>query len=324
MPTHPKRRSSSNQVLRYARYLRCSSDDQGHGDYTTIDTQDELTRNFVLQQGGIDAGRYDDPGKTGTNLKRPGWERLLAGAQKGLFDVVVCTYMSRLGRGDAYTVAEYLLKNEGVTVALVEEGYTDDLAGYAQQSMKKFLDGMYPIQVREWTMTKMKSMFEQGYYVGGRIPFGFRTMAAEGTFTEKAPRKLVPHEANAAFVEEAFSIFLETRSQAAVCRYLERVSGKSWTISNVKHLLTATYYIGTAKWNGMVRENAHPSLVDQATFDAVQDILSSGTRRKGHLPDSQEPVSNTYYLRGLLYCSCNNVMTTTWATSKTGAKVPYY
>jgi tetratricopeptide (TPR) repeat protein len=39
MPTIRNRRTATNRPLRYARYLRCSTDDQTHGDFTTIDNQ---------------------------------------------------------------------------------------------------------------------------------------------------------------------------------------------------------------------------------------------------------------------------------------------
>src|SRR5687767_2604126 len=107
------RRQKQNGPLRYAPYLRCSNDDQAHGDFTTIDTQRELNTRYVAQKGGILFRTYSEEGKSGTNLNRPGWEELLREAKAGLFDVVVVTYMSRLARGEAYHVAEYLLKEAG-------------------------------------------------------------------------------------------------------------------------------------------------------------------------------------------------------------------
>ena len=99
--------------VRYALYNRCSSDDQAHKDFSTIDVQDGLNRQHIAGKGGLCAGAYEDQGISGTTLKRKGWQQLLADAQAGQFDVVVCTYMSRLGRGDTFTVAEYMLKEAG-------------------------------------------------------------------------------------------------------------------------------------------------------------------------------------------------------------------
>jgi hypothetical protein len=57
------------------------------------------------------------------------------------------TYMSRLGRGDAYTVAEWNLNDVGVHDELVKEKFTNDSSGYISKSMKQFMDGMYPKMV---------------------------------------------------------------------------------------------------------------------------------------------------------------------------------
>ncbi len=101
---------------RYAIYLRCSTDDQKHGDFTTVDTQRDINIRTVAQKGGTFVGEYADEGKSGTNLNRPDWKRLLADAQEGLFDAVCVTYMSRLGRGNAFVIAEHELSKCGVRV----------------------------------------------------------------------------------------------------------------------------------------------------------------------------------------------------------------
>jgi len=146
----------------YAIYLRCSTDDQKHGDYTTIDTQREVGTRHVSAQGGVFVKEYADEGKSGTTLSRPGWKVLLAEAQAGAFDTVCVTYMSRLGRGDAAIIAEYLLKEAGVSVVFVHEQYADDEAGFVSKSVDRLVDGMYVVQVRKHTKTKMREMFDRG------------------------------------------------------------------------------------------------------------------------------------------------------------------
>ena len=92
---------------RYATYSRCSTDDQAHKDFSTIQVQRGL--NQAVRHAQRRRTGYRIPGrgnKSGTTLNRPGWKKLLADAQAGLFDTLVVTYMSRLGRGDTCTVAE--------------------------------------------------------------------------------------------------------------------------------------------------------------------------------------------------------------------------
>src|SRR5579862_4385135 len=158
---------------RFAIYLRCSSDDQAQGDFTTIDVQRTYNTEYVVKQGGILYKEYADEGKTGTNIKRPGFEALIRDAREGLFDTVVVTYMSRLARGEAYHVAEFLLKQEGVSIELVREKFTADLAGHIGKQMTILMDGMYPKMVSQWTRAKQEQMVAQGYICGPMTAFGY-------------------------------------------------------------------------------------------------------------------------------------------------------
>jgi DNA invertase Pin-like site-specific DNA recombinase len=229
--------------LRYAIYLRCSTDDQKEGDYTTIDTQREINTSQVARNGGLLAGEYADEGRSGTNLNRPGWERLLCDAKAGKIDVVCVTYMSRLGRGNAFVIAEYELQKYGVRVEMVQEKYSDDMAGYLQKQMTVMIDGIYPQMVRQWTITKMEQMFRRGYYVGGGKPFGYRTEAvkdADSTYhgDKEPPKRLVLDPIDAPIVRQAFETFEATRSGTAVLELLQACTTRLWSYTKVKYLLT--------------------------------------------------------------------------------------
>ena len=126
---------------RFAIYLRCSTDDQSYGDFTTIDTQRQLNQERVAELGGTVVAEYADEGKTGTNLSRKDWKRMLADAGGKRFDAVVVTYMSRLARGEVYHVAEYLLKEEKVKVELVKEKFSPDMVGQMHKQMTIMMDG---------------------------------------------------------------------------------------------------------------------------------------------------------------------------------------
>jgi DNA invertase Pin-like site-specific DNA recombinase len=174
------------------------------------------------------AGEYADEGWSGTNLNRPDWKRLLADAEAGLLDVVCVTYMSRLGRGNAFIIAEYELGKHGVRVEMVREKFTDDLAGYMGKTMTTMMDGVYPKMVSQWTKAKMQIMVERGYHCGGHTPFGYRSVVAPDAAgfhnaEKEPPKRLVPDEETRAIVADAFAVLLESRSIAAVREHLTAV-----------------------------------------------------------------------------------------------------
>lgn len=323
-------------LKRFASYLRCSSDDQSFGDFTTIDTQRQLNAARIEQLGGTLIGEYNDEGKTGTNLKRPAFQRLLADAKAGKLDAVVVTYMSRLARGEVYHVAEYLLSEESVRVEMVQESFTADLAGQMNKSLKIFLDGMYPKQVSEWTKTKQAQMVAMGYHTGGNRPFGYAiepvpgmmpTIMAGGKI-KPAPKQKVPHPEEAHLVRKAFETFLSSRSIADVQRYLRSVdTTRNWPMSLVRGLLSNEVYRGVLRFGPNVNPSAHEALISEQLFDAVQELLGDRERqvsayvlgkRKGR---EKDPVA--YYLRGIVYCGCGSRMTPSQGTSSAG-RIPYY
>ena len=322
MAKHKMKRTTGSK--RYAFYLRCSSDDQKHGDFTTIDTQREINTDHIRKQDGVLTGEYADEGKSGTNLKRPDWKRLLEDAQGGKLDVVVVTYMSRLGRGDAFIIAEYELRKCNVKVEMVREKFADDLAGYIGKTTTIMMDGLYPKMVSQWTRTKMEQMVANGFFCGGQPPLGYCKEVVPGYGPtpdgKQPPKRLVPDPEQAEIVRFAFDLFLTKRKVVAVRDYLNSVTGRSYTPTSAKYLLQNEVYTGNYTFGEWRKDKAHPAIVDDDTWRAVQRVLDERVNNRV----SREPISDayTYYLRGRVFCPhCDCVFTNSAAK---GGLVRYY
>lgn len=320
----------------FASYARCSTDDQAEGDYSTIDAQHALNRERVAALGGEIRHTISDEGRTGTDLKRPGWKQLLELARTKQIDAVIVTYMSRLGRGDAFVVARYLLSESGTGVEMVQEKFTQDLAGRMQQRTQIFLDGLYAEQVSHWTRTKQAAMVAAGYWTGGRPRFGYRTEPAPGMVDQvlpggkvkRAPRVLVPEDGQAAVVREAFALFAITGILADAQKLLrERSSVRRWTPAEVRTLLTDDLYLGVHRFGKHVKIGSHGPLIDRETFDSVQARLSATAPMIGKPQvlgkTARGERHGLWYLRGRVWCSCGRPMTPSWAKGATG-EVLYY
>ncbi len=315
-----KRRS--NQPERYAIYARCSSDDQAFQDFSTVDVQQEFNRLDVQQKGGSLVKVYGDEGISGTHLRRKDFQRMLVDAQSGLFDVVVCTYMSRLGRGKAFDNAEYELEKYGVRVEMVKEHFTDDLNGYIQQTMTKMMDGMYPKQVSQWTKTKMEAMVRAGYVCGGTLPFGMSKEYVEGVGSNsrndnEPPKRYVPQPDEAEIVQHAFALYLEQRTLASVRSYLCAVTDRKWMTTTVKNLLMNQIYVGVLSFGQWRNENAHEPIVDRAVFQQVQEALGQFSPRVANGDDDF-----TYYLRRRVRCPHCGCPYTQLSVNRGSAKRP--
>ena len=87
----PERGTSLRTVL-YARY----SDDMQRPE--SIADQIEVCRRYAAQQGWLVVATYDDPALSGGSRFRPGFQRLLADAEAGRLDIVLCEGIERLSR----------------------------------------------------------------------------------------------------------------------------------------------------------------------------------------------------------------------------------
>ena len=300
MPSKPRKQKGN---LQFAAYLRCSTDDQGQGDFTTIDTQRELNRAHIAALGGILVKEYSDEGRSGTNLNRPAWKQMLADAEAGTFDSICVTYMSRLGRGDAFTIAQYELGKHGVQVELVKEKFTDDLAGYMGKTMTTMMDGVYPKMVSQWTKTKMAVMVQKGYHCGGITPFGYRTeMVTDANGFHSAekepPKRLVPDEESAGYVVTAYDMAAAGDSAAAIREYLNTITPRKWTTQTVKNLLSLETYTGVQQFGEWRNEQAHKPVVDAELWKAVQELIGVKTERFAKRANDDY----RYYLAGRLNC----------------------
>ena len=310
--------------LRCVSYLRCSTDDQRHGDFTTIDTQRQLNTERVASLGGVHIGDYADEGRTGTNLKRPDWKRMLADAQAHLFDVVIVTYMSRLGRGNAFTIAEYELEKAGVRVEMVREQFTDDLIGYIGKNTTIMMDGLYPRMVSQWTKTKLEAMVAKGYRCGGTLPFGFTTESVSdpdfSKHDKEPPKRLIVHPDEAPFVVQAFNIFLETKSTEKVRQYLNGVTTRLWSLDSVALLLSNEVYRGVLIFGQWRNNSSHEPIIHDELWKAVQEQRALTVRSS-----KADPVDTaSFYLRGLVHCSHCGVRMTPANHHGSTSKVRYY
>ncbi len=336
-------KAPTNAPKRCVMYLRCSTDDQSYGDYTTIDTQRAINQERIEALGGVLVGVYNDEGRTGLNFRRRDWKRLLTDARERKFDAVVVTYMSRLARGERFHVAEYLLGDCQVKIELVREDFTPDLAGQMCKGIKIVFDGALPRQISDWTKAKQGQMVIHGYAMGGVRPFGYSTETVPGMQpsilpggkVKPAPKRYIPNPEEAPLVLRAFERFIETDNLGAVQRYLREVAPtRTWTIEAVRRLLTNPICRGAVRWGKHTNPNAHEPIIPDTLWDAAQAQLAARDekpapiggegRELGYVKPAKPEDDFCYFLRGRVICEhCGSRMTPAGHHGST-SKVRYY
>jgi site-specific DNA recombinase len=93
---------------------------------------------------------------------------------------------------------------------------------------------------------------------------------------------------------------------------------KPLSISQMHRILAHPYYKGIVVFNGVEYQGKHEPLVDEATWQAVQDMLAS--KRNG-----EKQREHHHYLKGTIYCGhCGSRLIVTYAKGKLGTIYPYY
>ena len=89
--------------------------------------------------------------------------------------------------------------------------------------------------------------------------------------------------------------------------------------NRLSSLLRSDYYIGIVRYAGKASQGRHPRLIDEATFQRVQEVLDT-QRRSG-----ERCWRHHSYLRGSVYCGeCDGRLIYTRATGKSGGTFEYF
>lgn len=167
-------------TLRAVDYLRVSTEDQAKG-YGIAYTGKKTTK-YIALKGWKHVGTYADEGVSGSleAHERDDLKRLMEDAHKTPrpFDMVVVNEGRAIGRtGKAFWRWVWILEELGIYVAVVRDDY-DNSTESGRKQMRK--DADYAEEERENIRTRtqggIQEKAEEGGYVGGKIPFGYRIL----------------------------------------------------------------------------------------------------------------------------------------------------
>lgn len=245
----------------YVAYARCATDSDSALP-NSVEAQQAKIRNYVAALGGSIVGEFNDRATSGLSADRPGLRSLKAALSQGNVTAVVVSDPSRLGRGPALLPVLAEIESLGVRVEFASGQPIEGVAALLQ--MKQFADSVWVNQIRTLTKAKLVKMTAEGYFIGGKVPFGFRAeVVLENEYGYvKPPKRLVSDASSAPIVHQALNVFLADRSLVAVRQFLETAPQQTWSLSRIRRLLSNSVYL---------------PLVGQIVFEEVQCILAEKT-----------------------------------------------
>ncbi len=240
---------------------------------------------------------YGDKGKTGRNMNRPEFQRLLADCEAGRIDLIITKSISRFARNmaDCIEVARHL-KELGIPILFEKEGInTMDSAG------EMLLAVIAAMAQEESNSISQNCLWASEMHNADGKPhfhpsYGYAKVRRDWEW------HVVEDEAKR--VRLAFALAAEGKKYPeiiAALNELERSYGSEvrWTQNRVRYLLTNVSYVGDCLTNKNVAlgrgrgvrpntgeraqyliEGHHEPLVSREIFDLVQDKVRTGALHK--------------------------------------------
>lgn len=317
-----------------ALYERLSRDDEMQGESNSIVNQKRYLEEYAQAQGFKNIRHFTDDGYSGTNFKRPSFQKMIAAIEAGEIDVVCVKDLSRFGR-DYLKVGFYteiMFPEKGVRFIAINNSV--DSANPTENDFTPFLNIMNEWYAKD-TSNKIRTIFrsrmQDGKRCSGAIPYGYRRDP------EDKNHLLIDEEA-AKVVRRIYQMVIDGMGSQAIANqltadnvlipsaYLEQSEhGESrnhsyhdpcrWNCTAVSYILDKQEYMGhtvlgkticenfkTKKRRKarpdelIIFENTHEPIIDAEIWHLVQK-LRRRTRRK--LANG----SYSHRLSGLVYCA---------------------
>jgi len=320
------RESSSPRRIRCAIYTRKSTEEGLEQQFNSLHAQREAAEAYIQSQKHLGwtliKTHYDDGGFSGGSLDRPALHQLLEHIEAGLIDCVMVYKVDRLSRS-LLDFARLMDRFEQRSVSFVsvtqQFNTTTSLGRLTLNILLSFAQFEREI-ISERTRDKMGAARRKGKWVGGTPLLGYDVDARGG--------RLVINPSEAARVREIFELYRTVGSLALVVAELRRRgwttkswksrggtrhSGRPFTKSSVRLLLTNATYAGKVRYRGVLYEGEHPAIVEGALWDAVNAQFCG----RQMLPQERSR-PQIAPLAGLLTCkSCQKPMIPTYADKGT-------
>lgn len=263
----------ATESTRVALYLRQSLDKSGDG--LAVDRQREACVKLCEARGWTVSAEYVDNSVSATNGTRRQWERLLADAERGRFDVILSWSLDRLTRSMRDTEALVALcERSALRVATVQGDL--DLTTDAGRLVGRILSAVARGEIERKSERQRLASAQAAAL--GRPPTGPRAIG-----WERDGMTLVPREAD--LVRRGFELVLSGGSIRGICRLwngggLVTARGLPWKPYAARAVLVNPRYAGLRAVRGqIVGPGQWPAIVDEPLWRAVGGILADPSRR---------------------------------------------
>ena len=278
-------------------YRRISTD-EAHQPYS-LEAQEQRLRAYIESQPDWHLVRTFTDQASGATTERPDLQRALTEARAHRYDLLLVYRVDRFARSvrGLATLLEQL-DAAGVAFRSATEPFdTTTAAGRMMVQMLGVFAEFERATIIDRVIAGMERKAARGEWRSGSRPFGYTIGHASG--------HLQIHPDEAPLVRVIFDLYTKKHLGArSIGNWLtERghrtKAGRPWNMPAVLTVLRNRAYLGEVYFRDSYHAAPHPPLVEQATFDAAQQILIA--RGEDHAQRASN--GSDYLLAGLITCT---------------------
>lgn len=291
---------------------------------------DEWVEKNLPGKGKIpDENRYREIGSGESLASRPQVQKVLSKIESPSIKALLIKEPQRLSRGDTESIGKIvnLLRYSNTIVITLDYAYDlrdqrdrDDFERELKRG-SEYLD----YQRRIMGNGRLLSC-KNGNFIGNKEPYGYKKVEIKEGKKRCFTLEPIPEEAEA--VKLMFDLYAKGFGASRISDRLHELgykprSGKFFAENTIRGILKNEHYLGKVRWNHkktvktveggeivakrsitddyLVFPGKHPAIIDQETFDAVQE-------RFGTIPKNNKIGNFSNPFAGIFYCSCGRVM----------------
>ena len=305
--------------MKVAIYCRLSEEDRNKqvetDDSNSIQNQKAMLLQYTMEQGWELYNVYSDDDYTGSDRRRPQFNRLLQDAEQHKFDIVLCKTQSRFTR-ELELVEKYihgLFPIWGIRfISIVDNADTANKGNKKSRQINGLVNEWYLEDMSENIRSVLTNRRRNGFHIGAFALYGYKKDP------DQKGHLLIDEEA-AAVVREVFALFAQGYGKSAIARMLndrgipnpteyKRLHGLRyqqpktktstlWKYFAISDMLTNEMYIGhmvqgkygsvsyktkqnkpRPKSEWYVVEGTHEPIIDRELWDRVQAMIAQRTK----------------------------------------------
>lgn len=289
--------------MRCAIYTRKSVEDDFQKEQTSLESQRINCEKYAESRGWeIIPTLYEDYGRTGANMDREGFQRLLNDIRAGKIDCVVVYKLDRLTRSlmDFVNVIDGFFKEHHVSFVSATESFdTTTPVGTLVMTLLVVFAQFERQQTSLRVKDKIRTSRTQGIWTGGFIPLGYKSV----------DRKLEMDPQAAPWVRYIFDEYIKTGSLMQIVRVLnemfplEKYNMSLFNYERLRTMIKNPIYKGYLPYKNEIYKGRHEAIISEETWQQANELLKT---RFSSYPkkDSQ------FLLKGLFKCeACQRSMT---------------